>query len=164
MGESNLQETEYRLRSAHLDDLTGLVARGKLHHTELGLPWAYDEESTAFSVLKLISAETLIVEETLKGYIGYEVGSIYFNLHERLATEHFWYTLPAYRSTGLGMALLEAAQTRATVQGATWFSTQLPPASEKAVKVAEQMGFEPMHTIYGKRLWPDQSSVTSLAV
>ena len=152
------------IRSATIDDLTGLVARGKLHHQELGFPWTYDEESTAYSVLKLIAADTLLVEDTLNGYIGYELGGIYFNLHERLATEHVWYVLPQHRATGLGMELLEAAQEKARSQGANWFATQLPPQSEKAVKLVENMGYSPMHTIYGVSLWPAQSSATLQAV
>lgn len=151
------------IRDAITEDLTGLVARGALHHSELGFPWEYDEESAAYSVLSLIDAGTLLVDDELRGYIGYEVGGIYFNLHEQIATEHFWYVLPSHRSTGLGMELLQAAQAKARDQGATWFSVQLPPQSDKAVAVAKQMGFEPMHTFYGVSLWPVQSSAQSQA-
>ncbi len=137
------------IRDAVLDDLAGLVARGKLHHEELGFPWAYDEESTAFSCVKLIQAGTLLVEDTLKGYIGYELGGIYFNLNVILATEHFWYVLPSDRDTGLGQQLLKAAQDKAKAQGADWFSTQLPQQSKAAAQLVDKQGFSLMHGIYG---------------
>ena len=64
------------IRDATLDDLTKLVARGALHHEELGFPWSYDERSTAESCAKLIGLGTLLVEDNLGGYIGYELGPI----------------------------------------------------------------------------------------
>ena len=144
------------IRDATLDDLTALVARGALHHEELGFPWAYDEESTAISCAKLIGLGTLLVEDNVGGYIGYEIGPIYFNNAVLLATEHFWYVLPSERATGLGMALLKAAQDKAKSQGAHWFSTQLPPQSHSAIDLVENKNFQLMHGIYGVDLWQVQ--------
>jgi hypothetical protein len=55
------------------------------------------------------------------------------------------------------MELLQAAERHAQQKGATWFSVQLPPNSEKARDLAAQRGYEEMHLIYGMPLWPDQS-------
>ncbi len=144
------------IRPATLDDLTGLVARGKLHHEELGFPWSYDEISTAKAVAALIDRDTLLVDDHLSGYIGWEMGPIYFNNDVLIATEHFWYVVPSHRSTGLGSELLRAAQAQAQLQGASWFSVQLPPQSEAAIELVDQHNFQQLHGVYGVSLWPDQ--------
>jgi GNAT superfamily N-acetyltransferase len=137
------------IRDAEPADITKIVARGALHHKELKMPWEFDEVSTAKTVLQLMQAGTLLVEDEIKGYIGYEIGGIYFNHDAKLATEHFWYVLPSERKTGLGTELLEAAKAKAKTQGATWFSVQLPPQSSAAIDLVENQGWIKMHGIYG---------------
>jgi len=140
------------IRDANHDDITKIVARGILHHEELNIPWEFDALSAAESVLALISNGTLLVDDLVNGYIGYEVGPMYFNFSVKVAKEHFWYVLPTERKTGLGMALLEAAQAKAKSQGATWFSVQLPQASKRAIELVEKHDFELMHGEYGVAL------------
>ncbi len=144
------------IRSATLDDLTKIVARGALHHEELAMPWPYDEVSAARTVVNLIENDWLIVEDNCAGYFGYEIGGIYFNHNVKIATEHFWYVLPAERGSGLGGQLLEAAKDKAKSQGASWFSTQLPPQSGAAIDLVENKGFIQMHGVYGVDLWQAQ--------
>ena len=140
------------IRSASREDLTGIVARGALHHEELGMPWPYDPESVAKSVVSLMDSGWLLVEDNLAGYIGYEIGGIYFNHDVKIATEHFWYVLPSDRGTGLGDELLKAAQAKAKTQGAVHFAVQLPPQSHTAIDLVEHKGFTKMHGIYGVNL------------
>ena len=140
------------IRPAEYDDVTKIVARGILHHKELGIPWPFDDVSTAETVLALIRAGTLLVDDAVNGYIGFEIGPMYFNHEVRVAKEHFWYVLPAKRNTGLGMALLEAAQLEAKKQGATWFSVQLPQESKRAMEIVGEHGYKLMHGEYGVAL------------
>jgi GNAT superfamily N-acetyltransferase len=148
-----------KIRPADLDDIPALIRAGEAHHKELGMPWPYDEISTAKTLGTLISADTLLVADDgdIVGYIGFEIGGIYFNHDATLAVEHFWYVRPDQRANGIGMELLQAAERHAQQKGATWFSVQLPPNSEKARTLAEQRGYKEMHLIYGTGLWPDQS-------
>lgn len=140
------------IRDADYGDITKIVARGIWHHEELKIPWAFDELSAAQSVLALVRAGTLLVTDNVAGYIGYELGPMYFNHDVIVAKEHFWYVLPSERKTGLGMALLEAARTKAKKQGATWFSVQLPQESKRAIELVEKEGYQLMHGEYGVAL------------
>ena len=143
------------IRAAEEKDIVGIVSRGALHHEELAMPWPFDPVSTANTVRALIEQDSLLVEDRLAGYIGYEIGGIYFNHNVKLATEHFWYVLPSHRDTGLGNQLLEAAKTKATAQGADWFGVQLPQNSKEAINLVNKKGFIKMHGIYGVSLWPE---------
>lgn len=140
------------IRPATLEDLTRIVARGQMHHDELGIPVPFDAVSTAQTVATLTMAGTLLVHEDLDGYIGFTVEPCYFNHAYRFGYEQFWYVMPAARGTGLGTDLLHAAEERARAMGATAFHAQLPEASQDATRLAEALGYELAHGIYRRAL------------
>lgn len=92
--------------------------------------------------------------EKVVGTIGLIIGPFLINHTHGMASELFWWIDPAHRRSGAGLALMDAAESAAREQGATFLTMVALEGGEveQAAKIYRARGYTPAEHTWTKRL------------
>lgn len=108
-----------RIRDATIDDFDEMVVLGREFAKVAGQP-EVDKESLEYSFLNLMENGILKVAENgaIQGGAGALVFPAYWNQHEMMAQELFWFLRPEYRGGSTALKMLISLENEAKVKGA----------------------------------------------
>ena len=116
---------------------------GEAFHMAAILPFEYDRDATAQSILGMIETGCVLVTE--RGAIGGTIGAAWSNPAWRYACELFWWA-----EDGRGLSLLRGFESWAVAAGAQEVRLTSLYHLERAGKILTRAGYAPMEVSYGK--------------